>query len=156
LLKIDYLSKFNFNETFNLSSVTSKLIRCLFFLAFIFIIASCRTSRVYIENSDEDSSAPPVPAIYDELPSGVPAYPDIIHYELPDGYILRIFLEGDEHSHLAKTVDDFLILMNPEGFYEYAVYDDQGLPKPSGVIARNAEDRTDDDWVLLNGLKRNH
>lgn len=136
--------------------MTRKLIKGLFFLAFISLIFSCRTTKTHSYNSEQDNSAPPVPEIYDELPIGVPAFPDTIHYELPDGYILKLFLEGDEHYHLAKTVDGFVILMNPEGFYEYAIYDDQGLPQPSGIIARNAEDRTEDEWRILNSIKKNH
>jgi hypothetical protein len=154
LLKIDYLSSTNYNKL-NYSEVTRKLLKGLFLLAFIFIIVSCRTPKKSTDNSQQDHGAPPVPEIYDELPFGVPAFPDTIHYELPDGYVLRIFLEGDEHFHVAKTVDQFVIVMNQEGFYEYAAYDDQGLPQPTGIIARNSEDRTDDDWRILNSIKRN-
>lgn len=136
--------------------MTSKLLKVLFVFLFLPLVFSCRTSKTQTDDTEKDNGAPPVPEIYDELPIGVPAFPDTIHYELPDGYILKLFLKGDEHYHLAKTIDNFLILMNPDGFYEYAIYDGQGLPQPSGIIARNAEDRTDDDWRILNSIKRNH
>jgi len=134
--------------------VTGKLFKGLFLLAFILIKVSCQTPKKTTDNSEQDNGAPPVPEIYDELPFGAPAFPDTIHYELPDGYILKIFLEGDEHFHLAKTIDHFIIVMNHEGFYEYAAYDDQGLPQPTRIIARNPEDRTDDEWLILNSIKR--
>lgn len=134
--------------------MTTKFLKSYILLAFIFIILSCRTSKNHSDCSEQYSGTPP--DFLDELPVGVPAFPDTIHYKLPDDYILRLFLQGDEHYHLAKTIDHFLILMNPEGFYEYAIYDDQGLPKSSGIIARNPEDRTDEDWRILNAIKRNH
>jgi len=121
----------------------------------VFIISGCRTPKTHTENTEQDVDTTSVAEFFLEPPVGVPAYPDTIHYELPDGYILKLFLRGDEYFHLAKTVDNFRILMNPEGFYEYAIYDDQGLPQPSGIIARNAEDRTDDEWRVLNELRSN-
>ncbi len=78
-----------------------------------------------------------------EPPSGVMAYPNVISYRLPDGYILKIYLSGDEHNHTTTTKDGYPLMMNQEGFYEYAVFDKDGRFRPSGIIARNKEDRDD-------------
>jgi len=124
----------------------------------VFIFSACKTSRKVAEDKDDPkaSEVVPVPDIYDELPRPVPAYPDTIYYELPDNYILKIFLRGDEHHHIALTVDGYRLLMNDDGFYEYAVLSHEGKPVPSGIIARNPGDRTDKDWEFLNYLIKNN
>ncbi|MDR4988416.1 MAG: hypothetical protein RG741_06215 [Bacteroidales bacterium] len=85
----------------------------------------------------------------DQPPGGVLAYPGIISYELPDGYLLDILLDGDEHGHRVTSPDGFLLLMNDEGYYEYARVDDQGTTVSTGIIARNADDRTREEKSLL-------
>lgn len=91
-----------------------------------------------------------------DRPSGVPAVPHTIEYELPDGYILKIRLKGDEHGHIATTEDGYRLIMNPEGYYEYALMDDQGLPQATGIIARNKEDRTEEHWRIIGNPQHNH
>ncbi|MFO7874767.1 MAG: hypothetical protein R6U62_09820 [Bacteroidales bacterium] len=85
-------------------------------------------------------------------PTTVPAYPGTIHYELPDGYVLRIRLEGDEHGHVAKTPDGYYLLMNDEGFYEYAFKNQDNEMVSTDIRARNQEDRTGEEQQLLNQL----
>lgn len=79
-----------------------------------------------------------------DQPETVPATPDTIHYRLPDDYELRIFLRGDEYNHIAMTVDGYLLTMNNDGFYEYAIRDEDGTLLTTGMIARNEEDRTEE------------
>ncbi len=88
---------------------------------------------------DEASTSTSTPA---DRPQTIPAYPDTIHYKMPDGYILHIFLRGDELAHTAFTVDGFYLLMNEKGFYEYASPDKNGQLMATGIIARNQADRT--------------
>lgn len=135
--------------------VKNKII--LFFSLFLFILMvfSCRSTKKNSEIVLSDNEVLEVPDIYDDLdglPSQVPAFPDTIFYELPDGYVLKIFLSGDEFNHQVKTVDGFPLLLNNDGFYEFAITDDEDNPQLSGIIARNPEDRTDDDWHLLNSM----
>ncbi|MFN3556925.1 MAG: hypothetical protein ACK4VN_13275 [Bacteroidales bacterium] len=122
-------------------------------LALISIAGACRSKREAPAQPPATPQVPPVPDIMEDMPSRVPAYPDTIWYELPDGYILRIFLRGDEHFHIALTADGFPLVMNPEGFYEYTFRDDQGLPQSTGIIARNPEDRSDEDWRVINATR---
>lgn len=128
----------------------------LLFISFVLLLGvACKSSRNTPQKDQLTPNAPvtpPVTDISDEMPSKVPAYPDTIWYKLPDDYVLRIFLRGDEHSHIALTVDGYQLVMNPEGFYEYVIKDDQGLPQATGVIARNPEDRTEEDWRILRGV----
>lgn len=79
-------------------------------------------------------------------PSGAPAYPGVIYYEMPDGYVLNIFLRGDEWGHIALTEDGYLIDFNSEGFYVFVLKDDEGNKISSEIIARNPDDRTTEEW----------
>ncbi len=89
-----------------------------------------------------------------DLPMKVPAYPGLIHYELPDGYVLEIYLQGDEHKHTARTSDGYYLLMNEHGYYEYASRDASGELISSGIIARNAADRSQEAIDYLNSIKK--
>ncbi len=95
---------------------------------------------------DEASASYSTPA---DRPQTIPAYPDSIHYKMPDGYVLHIFLRGDEFTHTAFTVDGFYLLMNDNGFYEYASPDKNGQLMATGIIARNQADRTREHKKLL-------
>lgn len=119
------------------------------------MVFSCRSAKKNSESVTSNDPVPEVPDIYDDmagLPSQVPAYPDTIFYELPDSYVLKIFLTGDEFTHQAKTVDGYLLLLNDTGYYEYVITYHEGIPQLSGIIARNPEDRTEDVWQILNTL----
>ncbi len=131
----------------------------LFFAAMMLFAAfitqqSCKTH--YKENNDnlKDSgiNLPSDDFQGEDKPRGVMAYPDTIKYQYPDDYLLLIFLYGDENAHIAKTVDDYVILMNDEGFYEYAVKNEEGEFVLSGIIARNPEDRSPEDKRFLNSI----
>lgn len=86
-----------------------------------------------------------------DLPARVPAYPNLIYYTLPDDYLLEIYLRGDEFAHTVTTKDGYLLVMNKDGFYEYAIKTD-GQLTPSGIIARNKEDRDDNTKDFLNAI----
>ncbi len=124
--------------------------------AFLFSLPSCQPSRKV--NREESSEPSPVTLPANDLPaengppSGVPAYPDTIEYRLPDGYVLKIFLRGDEHGHVAKTTDGYYLLMNQEGFYEYAYKGPYNGLISTGVTARNPEDRSSEEKQLLKTL----
>ncbi len=104
-----------------------------------------RAFSFHAENTKKDESGPS---------AGVIAYPGLISYELPDGYTLRIFMTGDENSHIVTTEDHLLLLMGNEGFYEYASYDDEGNPVSTGIVARNEEDRTKQTQNFLNKINK--
>lgn len=87
----------------------------------------------------------------EESPGKVMAYPGVISYRLPDDYLLDIYLKGDEFSHTVTTKDGYPLIMNPDGFYEYAIIKN-GRPEASGIIARNWEDRDDEVNKFLEKL----
>ena len=124
-------------------------------MAFL-LLAGCKSQKATTETPSEIEIINGMEIIDDEpgqQPGGAPAVPDLIHYELPDGYILKIYLRGDENYHYAKSTDGFFLILNPEGYYEYSYLDDQGLLQSTRKIARNPEDRSDDDWRILNAIR---
>ncbi len=82
------------------------------------------------------------------------AYPGLIYYQQPDGSVLRIFLKGDEKVKWGETEDGYSILFNAQGFYEYAIHDSKGDMIPSGVIAKNAENRTPANLAFLSSVPK--
>lgn len=72
----------------------------------------------------------------------VPANPNPITIKQPDGRTLTLILQGDEHLHWAKTLDNYTLLRNSEGYWSYAVMDDDNNMVASQFLAVNADERT--------------
>ncbi|MCL2100182.1 MAG: M6 family metalloprotease domain-containing protein [Fibromonadales bacterium] len=81
----------------------------------------------------------------------VPAYPGIINYKQPDGSEININLLGDEWVNWAVSLDGYTMLFNKDSFLEYAVHDQFGDLKLSGVRARNVPERTLEEQNFLSG-----
>jgi len=75
----------------------------------------------------------------------VPAYPHPINYVLPDGSEITIQLRGDEWVNWAVSSDGYTLLFNQEGYLEYAVHNEWGDLKLSGVRARNEPERSSEE-----------
>jgi M6 family metalloprotease-like protein len=84
----------------------------------------------------------------------VPAYPGLIKYNLPDGQLLEIYLKGDERLHWAETPDGYTLILNKEGFYEYAMLDNKGDLVASGQRAYNIKDRKPYEVELLLNVEK--
>jgi len=83
-----------------------------------------------------------------------PAYPHPVDYQLPDGTTITIQLMGDEKVKWAETPDGYSILLNEEGFYEYAILNKNGDMERSGIRARNLVERDTDETRALNGIEK--
>jgi len=81
-----------------------------------------------------------------------PADPTPFDYGLPDGSKITIILEGDEWISWNYTEDEYTILLNKEGFWEYAVKDENDDLVLSGIIARNESDRSSAEIEFLRDL----
>ncbi|TVR38144.1 MAG: hypothetical protein EA394_11105 [Bacteroidia bacterium] len=119
-------------------------------------IISCQSNQRMHNRESAAESLPEeatgeMPEGVNNFPSAVPAFPDTIKYILPDGYELLIFLRGDEFGHVAVTVDGYYLLMNDDGYYEYAAKVN-GTLSGTGIIARNREDRNEDILRMLESL----
>ncbi len=115
---------------------------------------SCITTKTRIDRKSFRHEHQNHTSESNDLPMKVPAYPGLIHYELPDGYILEIYLQGDEHQHTARTFDGYYLLMNDQGYYEYAGWDASGELVSSGIIARNPAERSQEAIDYLNSTKQ--
>lgn len=83
----------------------------------------------------------------------VKARPGISTVNQPGNYILQTRLLGDEFFSFRRTSDGYTLLKNAEGYFEYAVPDANNELKPSGIIARNPNDRTAQELIFLNTIQ---
>jgi len=83
-----------------------------------------------------------------------PADPTPIEYKQPDGSIITISLKGDEKVSWAETSDGYTLLQNNKGGWEYAIKDEAGNLKNSGVLAHKAGKRTTTELRLLKTLEK--
>jgi M6 family metalloprotease-like protein/uncharacterized repeat protein (TIGR02543 family) len=84
----------------------------------------------------------------------VTAYPYPVEYQLPNGGFLTVQLMGDEKVKWAETVDGYSILLNAEGFYEYAYQDINGDMVRSGIRVSNISERTPSENLFLKQLPK--
>lgn len=75
----------------------------------------------------------------------VPAYPYPIDIQQPDGTFLTINLHGDENRKIRTTADGIVIMKNKEGFYSYAIKNNDNKIIAGERIARNPERRNVSD-----------
>ena len=83
-----------------------------------------------------------------------PAYPYPVNIIQSDGSKITILLKGDEHFHYSQTTDGFIITQNTKGIYEYADIDTSNKIKPSGVKAKNENERDAKDIQYVQTLKK--
>lgn len=84
----------------------------------------------------------------------IPASPYPVKYVLPDGQTIMIQIQGDEYFHWVSTTDGYTLLLNAEGYYEYAVADPDGNLVCSGVRAHDMALRMD-ELSFLQALPKN-
>ncbi|MDE6682825.1 MAG: M6 family metalloprotease domain-containing protein, partial [Muribaculaceae bacterium] len=66
---------------------------------------------------------------------------ELIQYRQPDGTTVNIRIQGDEHSHLILSEDNYLILPQNNGTFCFATLDNAGNVVPSSISARNPDER---------------
>ncbi|MHB9056843.1 MAG: M6 family metalloprotease domain-containing protein [Paludibacteraceae bacterium] len=85
----------------------------------------------------------------------VPAYPYPVKITQPDGTTLTIRLKGDEFHHYHVTDDDYLIIKNPNGVFNYATLDTNGNLVDTKVKANDKNIRSNAEKSFVSGLKMN-
>lgn len=86
--------------------------------------------------------------------SAIPAYPYPIKYKQPNGAEITIQLYGDEKVHWAETSDGYTLLSNGKNGWEYAVKDENGNLKTSGLLAKDVAYRTTEDKALIRKVSK--
>ncbi len=85
---------------------------------------------------------------------GVSAYPNPITITQPDGSKIVVNLKGDEHLKWAQTTDGYSIMRNSEGVFEYAKLDANQNLVPSGLRARNEQERSNTEIQFLSATPK--
>jgi len=92
--------------------------------------------------------------VYHQSTLGVSAYPYPIEITQPDGTKIRIILKGDERLKWAQTVDGYSIVRNSNGIYEYAKLSATMDMVPSGIQAKNEQERGSSDIQFLGNIQK--
>ncbi len=82
----------------------------------------------------------------------VPANDKTFPLKQPDGSILEARFVGDERFHVLQTEDGYFLQEDILGYYSYV--DETG--EPSGIYARNTDERSDSEIQFLKGLNQSH
>ena len=73
----------------------------------------------------------------------VPAFPGSTLFVQPDGSTVTIRLTGDENLSYVFSQDGYTLLLK-DGYYVYAMHDEQGNLVPSDVVARDVSNKSAD------------
>lgn len=79
----------------------------------------------------------------------VPAYPDAITIEQPDGNTFLAYNKGNQVVNYLRTADGYTVLKDQDGFYKYAVLDDDDRLVPSGVVVHEVDLRSSLEQAFL-------
>lgn len=82
-----------------------------------------------------------------------PGYTKPVDVLQPDGTTVTLLMHGDEFQSFMTTIDGYTVIKGDDGFYRYAVKEDNQL-KASPFIAKNAEQRKADEQAFLTGAKK--
>ncbi len=135
--------------------MTSKFLKGLILIAFVFLILSCRTSKTHFDNSEPDNGVSL--EIFDELPVGVSAFPDTNHFKLPAGLrcgaIFQIavrFIPEDILSFSSSKVTGIKVYINnPATYVDVKIW--QG-PKSAEVLDKGqfvVYPNPTSDWLYI-------
>ena len=81
----------------------------------------------------------------------VPADDGTFPLKQPDGSELEVRFVGDDRFHVLQTEDGYFLTEDLLGYYSYV--NEKG--EPSGIYARNADERSDSETEFLKGLNQN-
>ncbi|MDE7409936.1 MAG: M6 family metalloprotease domain-containing protein [Muribaculaceae bacterium] len=70
----------------------------------------------------------------------IPAKPGLIAYTQPDGTVINVRIVGDEHGHMVYSESGLLLAEANDGRLEYARFDSNGFPIPSGIAVGQSID----------------
>lgn len=89
-----------------------------------------------------------------QISMAVPAYKGLVQLSQPDGTEVSAYLFGDERVNWVESEDNYTLLYNKEGYLEYAIKDQQGDLIPSGIIAKNSNNRSVADLNFLSSIQK--
>jgi M6 family metalloprotease-like protein len=85
----------------------------------------------------------------------IPANRQAVTIKQPNGKMLTFILGGDENVNWARTIDQYTLVRNQEGFFTYGVLNEKGDLVASNYLAVNENERTAEDRAFLATLPVN-
>lgn len=85
----------------------------------------------------------------------IPAKREAVTIRQPNGKMLTFVLGGDETVNWAKTIDQYTLVRNQEGFFTYGILDENGDLVASKYLAANANERSAEEIAFLATLPVN-
>lgn len=82
----------------------------------------------------------------------VPATPTPVVYTQPNGSKIKIYLKGDEFFHYKTTEDGLLVATNDDGFFTYAITDENGDIINTGIRVSENDQSSLQQKKLLKSL----
>ncbi len=82
----------------------------------------------------------------------IPANRQAVTIKQPNGKHLTFILGGDENLNWARTIDQYTLVRNSEGFFTYGILDENGDLVASQYLAANAEERSAEERAFLSTL----
>lgn len=84
----------------------------------------------------------------------IPADPTPFKIQQPNGKEFQARLHGDEFLHFITTTDGYTVIKSTDGFYKYAIQDNNENVLPGKYIAKDPAERTTAETLFLNSIKR--
>lgn len=84
----------------------------------------------------------------------VPAYPGLVKLSQPNGEEISVYIFGDERINWIESQDGYTLMYNKQGYLEYAMLNENEDLVPSGVMARNADLRSNADNTFLYSISK--
>lgn len=83
-----------------------------------------------------------------------PAWSKPVDVTQPDGTVVTLCLRGDEYLSFSTTVDGYTVIKCADGFYRYAEKTSEGTLTATSFVARNQNQRTDEELSFLATQKK--
>ena len=78
----------------------------------------------------------------------VPAYSGLLTRTQPDGTTINYYLHGDEYFNFYSSEDGYLIVLNENGVFEYAEFNEQNQIIPVGIKVSDISKRNNKEKKL--------
>ena len=85
-----------------------------------------------------------------------PAYPKPIQVIQPDGSVLTIKINGDEHFHYTTSEDGLLIKQSADGYYRFALMNEYGDVNETDFVCRPMHSRMPEERAFVEDVLRYH
>lgn len=93
--------------------------------------------------------------LFAQVSFAVPAFKGLVKISQPNGIEISVYLHGDERLSWTSSEDNYTLLRNAQGNLEYAVKNTYDDLVPSGILAKNVNERSITDINFLSSVRKN-